>query len=60
MADVKVAEEQEVDTNTVIVDNGTGRIKAGFSKMDCPKVIFPCMAASPIEPKEGGDVAFLC
>lgn len=31
-------------SGTIIVDNGTGAIKAGFAGDDSPRSVFPCVA----------------
>ena len=33
---------------TIVIDNGTGYIKAGFSGSDTPKVVFPTLIGSKI------------
>ncbi len=38
-------DEEEGDTITVVLDNGSGTIKAGFAGLDAPETIFPCITA---------------
>ena len=35
------------EANTVIIDNGSGMVKAGFAGEDCPRAVFPSVVGRP-------------
>eukprot|EP00826_Nyctotherus_ovalis_P008956 TRINITY_DN12331_c0_g1_i1.p1 TRINITY_DN12331_c0_g1~~TRINITY_DN12331_c0_g1_i1.p1 ORF type:complete len:380 (+),score=123.02 TRINITY_DN12331_c0_g1_i1:188-1327(+) len=39
-----------LDTNAIVIDNGTGMIKAGFAGDDAPRSIFPTVVGKPKMP----------
>eukprot|EP01083_Nonionella_stella_P273983 929753_1 len=45
--DTTDTEDQETDNRVVIIDNGSGMMKAGFSGDDAPRAVFPSMVGRP-------------
>lgn len=40
--------ESDGEENTaIVVDNGSGMVKAGFAGEEAPQVVFPCVVGSP-------------
>ena len=39
------------EAETIVIDNGTGYIKAGFSGEDAPRVLFPSLTGSLKDPE---------
>ena len=35
------------DSTAIVVDNGSGIVKAGFAGEEAPQVVFPCVVGSP-------------
>lgn len=42
-----MSESDEEDAAAVVVDNGSGSIKAGFAGDDAPRCVFPSMIGRP-------------
>ena len=47
MADEESDGEEYESGRPIVIDNGTGRIKAGFADDEAPKVIFPSVVGRP-------------
>ena len=53
MADEESDGEEYESGRPIVIDNGTGRIKAGFADDEAPKVIFPSVVGRPKQ--KGGE-----
>ena len=40
-------DEDEEEARAVVIDNGSGQIKAGFSGDDSPRAVFPSIVGRP-------------
>ena len=50
-----MSESEETGNNAIIIDNGSGYIKAGFAGDDGPRTVFPSIVGKP----KGGKTVYV-